>query len=103
MVDPRPAAAMCLGDPKTDDSVSRASCCALPVPHAYASVIRHGYDLQLSGGPRLDRHDPLLTAFGANVAELEQAEEEGEDLQHAVRSRRDLHMSIDAESTAPAW
>jgi hypothetical protein len=44
--------------------------------------IRYGYDLRLSGGARVSSRDPLLRAFGAEIATVDPSSSQLGDLQH---------------------
>ena len=83
------------------NSAGRLSLALRPVipyrcPDGYPSIIRYGYDLRLPGGPRLARHDPLLAAFGAQIAVLDEVEEDTEGLQHeGFDPGRDVAVSVE--------
>jgi hypothetical protein len=63
--------------------------------------VAYGYDLRLRGGPRLSGRDPLLRAFGVDIASLESGSSRLGDLQRDVFSPgRELSLIVDRDSDA---
>lgn len=77
-------------------------------PDGCAGVVRYGYDLRLSGGPRLVGDDPVLAVFGACVGALDQVEAYSEELQSdGFDPGRDIRLmierNVDGTSVVAVW